>query len=58
MTSLSVSTLSKKVDDGLIRRAIGRQNQTDAYLAIVKRSGNESGTLASQCLSAKIKSDV
>ena len=53
MTSISVSALSKKVNDGLIRRAVGRQNQTDAYLAIVKRSGNENGPLGSQMFVCK-----
>ncbi len=58
MTSISVAILSKKVNDGLKRRAVGRHNQIDVYLTIVKRGGNENGTPASQSMSAKIKSDV
>ena len=53
MTPISVSILSKKVNDGLKRRAVGRHNQTDIYLAIVKRSGNVNGTPASQTFVCK-----
>ena len=53
MTSISVSVLSKRVHNGLTRRAVGRQNQMDVYLAIVKRSGNENGTPASQTFVCK-----
>ena len=45
--------LSKKVNERLKRRAAGRHNQTDVYLAIVKRSGNENGTPASQTFVCK-----
>ena len=53
MQLTSVAFLSKKVNDRLIRRAIGRYNQTDAHLAIVKRPGNENGTRGSQTLVCK-----
>ena len=53
MTSTSVSILSKKVNDRLKRRAVGRHNQSDVYLAIVKRSGNVNGTPASQTFVCK-----
>ncbi len=53
MTSISASVLSEKVNDGLKRRAVGRHNQTDVYLAIVKRSGNENATPASQACVCK-----
>ena len=53
MTSISVSALSKKVNDRLIWRAVGRQNQTEAYLAIMKQSGNENGPLGSQMFVCK-----
>ena len=53
MMSISVSVLSKKVNDRLTRRAVGRYNQTDVYLAIVERIGNENGTLASQMVVCK-----
>ena len=47
-TSISVSVLRKKINDGFIRRVLGRYDQTDVYLAIVKRLGDENGTPASQ----------
>ena len=50
MTSISVSVLSKRVHGGL---TVGRDNQTGVYLAIVKRSGNENGTPASQTFVCK-----
>src|SRR5258706_8066491 len=53
MTSISASVLSKTVNDGLKRRAFGRHNQTDVYLAIVKRRGNENGTPGSQTFVCK-----
>ena len=44
------------INDKLKGSAVGRHNQTDVYLAIVKRSGNENQPF--KHLSAKIKSDV
>ena len=41
------------MNDGLTRGAVGWHNQTDVYLAIVKRSGNENGTPASQTFVCK-----
>ena len=58
MTAISISVLSKKIKDGLIRRALGKCNQHDVYLAIVKWSGIENGTPASQPFVCKIKSEV
>ena len=51
-------SLSKKIKDGLIRRAVGRYNQRDVHLAIVKWGGSENWTLVSQPSVCKIKSDV
>ena len=45
-------SFSKKVNDGLKRRAVGKHNQSDVYLAIVK-SGNENGAPAPQTFVCK-----
>ena len=42
-------SFSKKVNDGLKRRAVGNHNQSDVYLAIVKRLCEfQSGTIGLQ----------